>query len=170
MRSKVYLILILLISMSCKEASETKFAKDGISLTCPTGWKITEEENIENQGYYLSIEKDGLTSSGLFTLSWLSNRLDLYEWIDIYKEQLSSNIVYRNSNLTFGEPFESEFNNISSVAVKFNVSILGLKHEGIIHVFYGNDKTISILKQEAIEDKIKNEKGFEMIEKSLRIE
>ena len=60
MRNTIYLIMTFVLLMSCKETTESKFEKDGISLTCPSGWKIIDEENLDNQGYYLSIEKDGL--------------------------------------------------------------------------------------------------------------
>lgn len=169
MRNILFAIFFLSVLFSCTEVPETKFEKDGISLTCPKGWKITEEENID-EGYYLSIEKAGFGSSGLVTIIWINNRLDLSEWLNIYKDELSNNIVYKNSNLMFGENHKNEFNKVSSVAVEFTASIIGSKHEGIIQAFYGKDKTICVLKQEAIEDKSKNKNGFEMIEQSFKIE
>ena len=162
--------LTITILMGCQESPETKFKKNGISFTCPTGWKITEEENLDNQGYYLSIEKDGINSSGLLTMSWVNDSLNLDELLEIFMDELKNNIIYNHSNLTFETPANNVFNTNKSLSVNFDVSIIGLKHEGIIHVFFGKDKTIAILKQEAIEDKKKNIGGFDIIEQSFMSE
>ncbi|MBC7773921.1 MAG: hypothetical protein H7246_00675 [Phycisphaerae bacterium] len=166
---KHLLISFLTISIltGCQESPETKFEKNGISFTSPTGWKITDDENLDNQGYYLSIEKDGLNSSGLLIITWINDSLDLNEWLEKFIDKLENNIIYKNSNLTFETPASSEFNTIRSLSVSFDFNISGVKHEGIIHVFYGKDKTIAILKQEAIEDKKKNISGFDTIEQSF---
>lgn len=169
MKKLIYSILILLVFVSCKDTPQTMFKKDGVFLTCPKGWKITDKDSLDGQGYYLSIEKAGLNSSGLITITWINNELDQNEWINSYKDGLRNNLIYKNSNLTFGDIIENQFNNINSTSVNFKVSILGVKHDGVIHVFSEKNKTFSILKQEAIEDKIKNIRGFELIEHSLKI-
>ena len=79
MKNAALLLLFLFITFSCKESIETKFEKDGVSLTCPQGWKITDQENFDDEGYYLSIEKDGFDSSGLFSITWVNINLDLDE-------------------------------------------------------------------------------------------
>lgn len=96
--------LTITILTGCQESPETKFEKNGISFTCPTGWKITEEENLDNQGYYLSIEKDGFNSSGLLTVSWVNDILDLNEWLEALMDGLKNDIIYKNSNLKFESP------------------------------------------------------------------
>ena len=96
--------LTITILTGCQESPETKFEKNGISFTCPTGWKITEEENLDNQGYYLSIEKDGFNSSGLLTVSWVNDSLDLNEWLEALMDGLKNDIIYKNSNLKFESP------------------------------------------------------------------
>jgi len=170
MKHILFTVLIFSVLISCKESPETKFEKYGISLTCPTGWKITDEENLDNQGYYIAIEKDGFNSSGLVAVTWVNDSLDLYSWLEIFQDELKNNIVYKYSNLIFETPTRNEFNKSSSIAAAFKVSIIGVKHEGIIHVFYGNDKTIAVLIQEAVEDKAKNKTGFDIIERSFTLE
>lgn len=169
MKNLTYLILMLFVLVSCKETSQTELEKDGVSLTCPKGWEITDEDSLDGQGYYLSIEKAGFNSSGLITITWINNEFDKNEWINSYKDELRNNFIYKNSNLSFGGIIENKFNNINSTSVSFKVSILGVKHEGEIHVFSEKNKTFSILKQEAIEDKTKNINGFGLIEQSLKI-
>ncbi|WP_103072340.1 hypothetical protein [Aquimarina sediminis] len=169
MKSILFSILILSICSFSQETSQTKFEKQGVSLTYSKGWKITYEENLEDQGYYLSIEKDGLNSSGIITLSWINRELDLNNWITIYKNELRNDINFSNSNLRFAKESRDKFNTINTMSVKFTASIHGLKHEGIIHFFYENNKAFAIIKHEAIEDKTKNKDGFELIERSFTI-
>jgi hypothetical protein len=169
MRNIIVILSVLTFAFSCREAPETKFDRDGISLICPKGWKITEQENIEDQGFYLSMERDGFDASGLVSVSWVNNELALEDWLDIYREELANNLIYKNSNLTFSDPYEAEYNGLPSQAMTFTVSIVGLKHEGIVHAFYGADKTIAVLRQEAIEDRADNKEGFASIESSFTV-
>jgi hypothetical protein len=46
---------------------------------------------------------------------------------------------------------------------------LGAKHSGVIFVFERGGNTYSIIKQEAIEDISKNEKGFDLIESTFKV-
>ena len=170
MKNLLVLIFIIFACYSCQETTHTKFEIDGVSLVSPKGWKITDEENLDDQGYYLSIEKEGLNSSGLITLSWINSELDLNDWINIHKDEMKNNIVYENANLIFGEESKNKFNDLNTTSIKFTVSLLGLKHEGIIHFFHEKEKNFSIFMQEAIEDKVKNKDGFEFIEKSFKVE
>ncbi|WP_324025576.1 hypothetical protein QSV08_20675 [Maribacter sp. BPC-D8] len=161
---------IFLFLTSCSESKPAKFERDGVSITSPTGWGITDEENIDDLGYYLSVEKDGFDSSGIITITWVNGEMDLNEWVDIYKEELENNIIYKNSKLNFKSVAEGSFNDINSTSLKFTASILGLDHEGDIHFFYKGDKTFAILIQQATEDNATNKPGFDLIEKSFSVE
>ncbi len=55
MKSVISLLIFSIVS--CTLAQEVKFDKFGISFICPSGWKITDEEIFNNNGYYLSCEK-----------------------------------------------------------------------------------------------------------------
>ncbi|MBL4746842.1 MAG: hypothetical protein JKY08_10795 [Flavobacteriaceae bacterium] len=170
MKNLLILLLIIFACNSCQETQEDKFEKDGVSLTSPNGWKITDKENLSNQGYYLCIEKDGLNSSGLITLIWVNGEFELNEWINIHKEEMKNNIIYKNSNLVFGDIHENKFNNLNTSSLKFTFSLFGVKHQGVIHAFYKKEKTFYLLIQEAIEDQYKNRRGLELIEQSFKIE
>ena len=139
-------------------------------MTSPQGWKISDEENLDDQGYYLSIEKDGLESSGLFSLTWVYGEFELNDWIRVHKEEMKNNIIYRNSNLAFGGLHESKFNNLNTSSLEYTVSLLGVKHEGTFHFFHAQEKTFTVVIQEAIEDRADNRAGFEMIEQSFKVE
>lgn len=167
-RIRVLLFCFVLILAGCKEAPETKFEKDGISVTCPKGWEVTGEENLDG-GYYVAIEKVGLNSSGLINLTWIYGEIGLEEWLEMYKEEFRNNIIYKNTNLAFGEPYPGTFNTFDCVTMDFNVSVLGVKHEGFIHVFYGENKTVAVVTQEALEDQSENKEGFETFESSFSL-
>lgn len=164
-----FCLIILVVLISCQESPERKFEKDGITFVCPKGWKITEEQYIETGGYYLVVEKDGFNASGIVSISWINTEFDFNEWITIYKDELQDNIIYKNSDLTFGKTYPAEFNGVPATAIDFTANIVGLKHQGTILIFYESGKTFAVLKQQAVEDTINNEKGFETIENSFRV-
>ncbi|WP_405413280.1 hypothetical protein [Maribacter sp. Asnod1-A12] len=161
---------LILFLFACSETQSSKFKDDGVSLTIPKGWQITDQENMNHQGYLLSIEKDGFDSSGLVTMTWINAEIDLNEWKTNYKEDFLNNIIYENSNLVFEDPTEDHYNNINCTSIKFNASLLGIEHDGVIYFFYEEYKTFAILVQQATEDAMVNKPGFDIIEKSFEIE
>jgi hypothetical protein len=166
---KTYLILLLTIFTvsSCQQTPAELFVKDGVSISSPAGWEITDREQIDEGAYYLAIEKNGINSSALLALTWVEGDMDLYDWTEIYKDELESNIIYKNSNLTFEKVKKDSFNGITTVALKYTASIITMDHEGVIHFSHKNDKAFAILRQEAVEDRAKNKKGFSAIERSF---
>lgn len=168
MKNLIIILCFFITLSSCQETPATKFEYDGVSLISPKGWAITDQENLDDEGYYLSIEKDGMDASGLLSISWINYEFDLNEWMSIYKDELTNNIIYEYADLTFGEQKEDVFNDINTISISFTANILGLKHDGVIHFFYEKDKTFAILRQEAHEDKTSNKDGFELIEQSFK--
>lgn len=170
MKNFLILLSILITCNACQETPEAKFERDGVTLTSPKGWEITDEENLDGEGYYLSIEKDGLNSSGFISVSWINGELDMEQWISIYRDELQNNIIYKNSNFVFGTRSESTYNGINTTSLNYTVSVIGVDHRGVMHFFYEKEKTFALLTQEAIEDIAKNKKGFQLIEESFSIE
>ena len=68
---------VLIFTLSAHHSVAQTFNKQAVSFTIPEGWTLTEEEDFDGKGYYLSIEKDGELSSGLVTISWLNDSADL---------------------------------------------------------------------------------------------
>ena len=65
MKLNTLLFAILLLAISISATAQT-FNKQSISFTLPSGWEVTEEEDIsKGEGYYLSAEKTGHDASGL---------------------------------------------------------------------------------------------------------
>ncbi|TMM58773.1 hypothetical protein FEE95_04900 [Maribacter algarum] len=152
-----------------QESPSVIFEKDDISFTCPKGWSITDEDNLDGIGYYLSIEKDGFDSSGLMTVSWLYETVNPDDLILAYQEDMQENVIYKHSNLVFDPTFENKFQHYTVKSTRYQVTIVGIKHQGIISAVNYGDQTFGILKQGATEDVVINKKGFEMIESSFRI-
>lgn len=169
MKNLIYLILFTSFLSSC-ESPEVDFKMKDVSFTCPKGWRITETEDyVEEDGYYVSIEKDGLNSSGIVTIEWVADSFDLELWIETFKVELQNNIIFKTADLSFGDLYDSEFSGYETVSVDFYMNLFGLKHEGKYSVFHHENKTISVLKQGANEDVNANEPGFSIIENSFNV-
>jgi hypothetical protein len=166
----LFSLISIFIFLSCSEKPATPFIKDGVGFTCPAGWEITDEEKIEETGYYLSAEKSGLSESGLLSITWMNDTLQLEEWMEICKDELKNNVVYKNSNLVFTPTTKSQFGVYPSITAHFSFKLLGLAHDGQIQVFYAPHKTFAIIRQEALEDKDKNKAGFEVLDKTFKVE
>jgi hypothetical protein len=170
LKNILFVILFSLAMVSCQESKpETDFSDDGVSFTVPEGWEVSGQEIFDNSVHYLVIEKGGLSSSGILTMSWADDSLDLMEWLDLYESAMMEETVYKGSDIKFVGPVVMNYNEFTTVSKSFTVTILTLKHQGFIHIFHANGKTFSILKQEAIEDNNVNKPGFDLIEKTLRV-
>jgi len=166
---KSIICVFLIIGFSCEtQKSGGGFSQDGLSFKYPSGWNITEQENLDGAGYFLSIEKTGFDASGLLTITWINEILDSSEYIELIQEE------YENQRLLSDMEFESarnnNFNGIQSISCDFRFKAMGIKHRGIVHVFLKNEKTYSIVKQEALEDISINKQGFDLIESTFKIE
>lgn len=171
MKSLLFIGLLALLMASCKENKpEQIFSDDGVSFTYPGNWIISEQEVFENGVHYMAIEKDGFSSSGIVSLSWSNDSLDLMNWLNLIESSMLEETVYQNSGIKFVGPIVMEYNKNSTISKTFTMSVLTVKHQGVIHIFHVNGKTISVFRQEAIEDIEKNREGFELIEKSFDVQ
>lgn len=159
----------LFLFVSCKPSPAVKYNNEGISFVCPTGWKITDDESYYGLGHYLAIEKDGWGSSGILTLTWLDGESDPESYLNDLKSDLKNNIIYRKSDMSFGEHYESKYNNLTSLAVDFTVTTLGIAHQGKIHTINIGGRSVTIIIQEATEDAAINKAGFEKLESSFKV-
>jgi hypothetical protein len=167
MKQALFSLLIFCFFIASKTSAQTNFEKDGIKLTCPSGWKITEEEDLNGAGYYLAIEKNGLNSSGTFILVWINDTQEPKDFLESYKDQLKSNPDLDEANLIFSTESIKAFNGIRAISMSYSLALFEVKHKGIIYAFNANKKTICLVKQEALEDEADNRVGFNIIEKSF---
>lgn len=133
-------LFIGIFILSCNSNSKRSFSKEGVSLKCNSDWLITEEDSFGGNGYYLSVEKNGYGESGILTLSYIDGQIDKKEFLLSSQEDLKENIVYKSGNLKFEKTIETKYANNDAIASKFSLSLLGMKHEGIIIVLMGKIK------------------------------
>ncbi len=170
LKNLLFVFLLSLLMGACQESMpQTDFSDDGVSFTIPKGWEVSDQEIFENDVHYMVIEKGGFTSSGILTISWADDSLDLMEWLDLYESAIMEEDVYKESDIKFVGPIVMKFNDFSTVSKTYTVTVLNLKHKGVIHVFHANGKTFSLLKQEALEDVDVNRPDFDLIEKTFSV-
>ena len=163
-----YLVLALLYCLmaSCSPSQEYTYEKQGIRFTCPEGWRITDEETEESSSY-LSVEREGLNSSGLWILTWVKGNRDLATHLQEFQESFGRHYLLDKTDIQFGSLTEITFNNYPAVCSDYTATIMGLRHRGRMYSFQQADKTFCIVRQEALEDRLDNEAGFRLIEHSF---
>jgi len=167
-RLALSLFAFMALLISCQNSAPTVFNKNGVSFSYPSDWAISDEEAFD-AGYYVSIDRDGFSSSGLVTLTWVDQILDLNDHLEFYKNEFRENAIYKNSDLTFNEKKETEFNGIPALAVSYTVTILTVKHEGKMYAFNDDNRTYLVVKQGATDDRAQNESGFKSIEETFSL-
>lgn len=124
---------------------------------------------MEGDGYYLSCEMDGFTSSALVTMAWVNDSMDLDAMLELYQGELTNNEIFKHTNITFDLPADGSYNGISARLTNYHLTLLGDKTEGTLYCFYGPMKTFAIVVQESTEDHVKNKSGFDVIENSFLV-
>jgi len=163
---------------ACGESTEGPFeSDDGVRLTCPAGWSITENkpwsvtENKTNEigGYYLQLEKDSFNSSGMMTFSWVDQALDRDVFLEGASGPFFSELQDRVTllDIQHGSPYEATFGPYPALKKDYTFAALHMEHRGSIYALNAAGKTFLIIKQEAKEDHLDNRSGFEVIESSF---
>ena len=161
--------ILLFLASSCIVSPPVKVNLEGVSFTCPEGWKITDHENYFGFGNYIAIEKDGFKSSGIISYTWLNSESDLDDYLTELKVELKSSLFFRKSDLSFGEAYESSYNYLDTKTVDYHFTLFKVEHKGIIYLANEAGKTICILKQEAIQDSQENKAGYDKLERSFKV-
>ncbi len=164
----LFILLTCLYLTACKsETPPTEFSRNGVSFTVPAGWSISEEEDY-GTGYYVSIEKEGFSESGIFMVTWIEGDMSAEEFLELNRESLLEQEVY--NNLSFSPIDITKFGNYDAKHLFFTTDVMKIEHRGDMYSFSRCGKTVYVLKQEALEDSKTNMKGFEEFEKSFRVE
>jgi hypothetical protein len=158
----------LFLLAACSNTPEKPVSKFGISFTCPAGWAVDEsEDDAEDVGYYISVEKKGFGASGLFTVVIINAEEDLAENLEHYQEILDSQALY--ADLKFQPITEDPYGKYQGIHSSYTTNVMTVPHEGHIYVFSDNGKTVCIVEQEATEDKAKNAPGFKTLKETFII-
>jgi hypothetical protein len=164
---KIFLMIFILTSMSsCQKSESIKFEKNGVSFTCPTGWKI-ESEDETNKEFTVTIQKDGLTSSGTIKIYCLKDSLENMKALEALQKNFKKS--YSDLNISFSNISKSTYNNISCISSSFEFDWMGDMEQGTRYVLHGKNKTISILIQEAAKHSEINKNGFAAFENSFSV-
>jgi hypothetical protein len=160
--------LALLAACTSSSSPEQKFALEGVSFTCPAGWKLdTTGLHDDPNSRFVSCEKQGLNSSGLVTLGWVKDSVELSEALSIQQDGLRNNVIFKNSNLQFGPVTDTEYHGHPAKMSPYTFNLLGVKHEGMIRCCYGPHKTVFFVQQQALEDKAANAAGLATLEQTF---
>ena len=167
-RFSLVLVAVMALFVICFSCAEKSVRVDiyGISFNCPPGWKVTETEDY-GTAKYISIEKKGISSSGLVTMSFTEENIELDEYLQIVQESFLDQGVFKD--LVFQQAKETDYGKYQGIVSSYTFEVMSIKHTGKIYVFYENGIIMALVHQEAIEDHTKNLPGFETIEESLRL-
>lgn len=163
MKKNIILCLIA-ITLSCSGSKETPAYVYDLSFTCPAGWNVTEK-NDYGDSKYISIEKNGLSESGLVMITYTDEEFELPEYMEIYRDLFKEQKVM--SGIVFDEIKMDYYGQYEGLVCDYTVSIMSIPHEGRFYTFYANGKTVCVTEQEAVEDKVTNKDGFEKIKETL---
>jgi hypothetical protein len=154
------------ICFSCAEQKSTNVDVYGVSFTCPSGWKVSETEDY-GTAKYISIEKKGVNSSGLVTMSFTEEDYELEEYLQLFQESFLEQKVLKN--LVFQKANEANYGKYKGIVSNFTFETMSIKHVGKMCIFQKNGITMCLVNQEAVEDHKQNLLGFETIEESFNI-
>lgn len=163
----LFSILLILICNFGNQKEYDSFSKDGLSFTYSADWSITEQEDLDGDGYYLSVEKTGFNSSGMLAMTWIYGVLNPHEYIEMMKDEYRENKVMKD--LKYSVVRNCTFGGIKTISCDYSCSILSVKHHGAFYVFVKGGNTYFMVKNEALEDIAKNQKGFDLIESTFKI-
>jgi len=136
----------------------------GVSFQYPSGWEVSKTEEF-GAIKYISIEKKGLASSGLVTMSFTEEDYELDEYLQLFQESL---LAQKNlKNMVFQKANEACYGKYKGIVSSYTFETLSIKHEGKMYIFNENGTTMCLIEQEAVEDHKKNLRGFEAIRESL---
>lgn len=161
--------LILCICTGCaRHYSKTEnlpFNGHGVQFTIPAGWKA--EGSLSSAGDRISVEKKGLGSSALLSISALNQNLDVEETLQRFIDAFEQNAIYERAD--FSPIREEAFGSYNALASSFSFRLFTIDFEGQLCCFSAAEKTIVVMKQVATEDEAATRQGYALIEKTLRI-
>ena len=144
-----------------------EYENDYFSFNYSSDWKISDNEDMGDGVYYVSVEKKGLDDSGLVTIMSYNQMLDLDDLIQFDLDDLKNNESLKKfKNQEFKN---SIYNKNDTRSSTYTFEVYGLKFKGIIHAFSSENNTVIIANQEAEEDSKKNASGFKVIEESFQL-
>lgn len=159
--------LFAFLLLACKSENKEnvlEYSADGVSIKYSSDW-ILESEDYEGEGHYLSLEKKGFESSGLYQLYWLNDHNNIENLLEDQKRDLVDIPTF--SGIRFSDNFKTNYGKFEGIASNYKIPLLEI--EGTIISFSHDDKGFVVMKQQDYDTDHVNKKGFEIIENSLQI-
>ena len=163
---KNFLVVLAAVCLSWTQQRDSYVEIYRVSFTCPAGWDVKKAED-DGEFKTLSIEKAGDLSSGIVSMLFTDNPLDL----DAFLQLLTSFLEGRKdiNNLVLKAKERTRYGKYDGLASSYSFYLNGVKHEGEISVFLENGITMGIIHQEVVQHHSENLKGFETIKGSLTL-
>lgn len=165
---KIYILgLFTILLLACKNGDKDEileYSIDGVSINYSSDW-ILESEDLDGEGYYISIEKKGLDSSGLYQLYWVNGIENPEALLEDQKREFSNEPVF--SGIRFSDNYTTYYNKFDAISSEYKVALLEI--EGQITAFINNNKGFVIITQQDYDSDSENKEGFDIIEKSFSV-
>lgn len=126
-----------------------------------------DERDIKNSGYYVSCQRKGFGSNGIFMVSWINGVMELDKYIRLYMKEFERNVLMKAATVQFKEPFDSVFIGMPCSMSIYRAKILGVETRGEIYSFNCNGRTFMLIFQQSVEESEKNKAGFDTIKSSF---
>lgn len=140
--------------------------RDYFSFTCPSGWRITGEDDYV-YSHIISAEKAGSSSSGIVLITLMDAELDIHEMKEMMQESLEEQGVF--NDLVFADLAAGNYGKYRCERYGYTGSVLGLKHEAIVFYFTAGDWHYFICQQQTVDDREVNQPGFDRIESTFDV-
>lgn len=169
MKKNIYILFTLILIFGCKDSEQTYYENNGVRFTCPNGWKIEDKDEGEDY-FFVTMQKDGLTSSGTIRVSCIYDSIDNKSLIQELQNNFKSNTIYKDLEIQFDSISTYKYNNIDCIQTPFKFDWWGDIDQGKYMIFNGRNKTIAVLIQEAAKHHDINKFDFKLFEESFFID
>ncbi len=167
-RHALLLVGLAVLAACAKPTPATRFQYHGLAFVAPAGWALDTTDLRTTDGVFTLIcEKSGFNESGIVTLTCIEQPLSVAEGLEIFRQSMAENIIYKNADLQFQPARDTTLNGQPAQALAFRLSLLGVPHAGTLTCAASGGRLVSVMSQTADEDRPKNLPGFRSIEQSL---
>ena len=149
--------------LACSPTPEKTITQKQYSLTCPKGWKLTDDS--ETDFSFFTCEKSGWDTSGQVMLLFMSQQLELDTAITNFQSSFADEFFLKG--LSYSERRSGSYGTFKSRSLSFDGNILTLPYEGSIHGFSGCGGTFLAVEMGAKEDRAANLPGFQAFASKL---
>ena len=165
-----YLLTGAALAACQPERKPQVFNQNGVSFAYPGDWEVDPLEEVAPGAFTLNCEKSGLGSSGLVSISWFADSLDLDKVRGLFQQQFATSPIYKMSDVKFAPTVAGFYGAHPARRALYRLKMLSVPQSGSLNAFHLNRRTFMVLLQQADEDSAANRAGFRRIAQSLASE